>query len=116
VLLRMRDAAGQSVPTPRLITAAENSGRMGVIDRWVLSQTWLDARPPGRLRHTVFVCMNLSGASLNDELCAGGAAACSARRRGARLCLEITESVALHDLENTRRFIDQVRGLGARWR
>ena len=39
VLLRMRDAAGQSVPTPRLITAAENSGRMGMIDRWVLRQT-----------------------------------------------------------------------------
>lgn len=30
------------------------------------------------------------------------------------LCLEITESVALHDLENTRRFVDQVRSLGAK--
>lgn len=31
-----------------------------------------------------------------------------------RLCLEITESVALHDMGNTRRFIDRVRSHGAR--
>jgi EAL domain-containing protein (putative c-di-GMP-specific phosphodiesterase class I) len=30
------------------------------------------------------------------------------------LCLEITESVALHDLDNTRRFVDRVRGYGAK--
>jgi EAL domain-containing protein (putative c-di-GMP-specific phosphodiesterase class I) len=31
-----------------------------------------------------------------------------------RLCMEITESVALHDLNNTRRFIDQVRAFGVK--
>jgi EAL domain-containing protein (putative c-di-GMP-specific phosphodiesterase class I) len=31
-----------------------------------------------------------------------------------RICIEITESVALHDLENTRRFIDKVRSFGAK--
>ena len=31
-----------------------------------------------------------------------------------RLCLEITESVALHDMGNTRRFIDRVRSFGTR--
>ena len=30
------------------------------------------------------------------------------------MCLEITESVALHDLDNTRRFVDKVRGYGAK--
>lgn len=30
------------------------------------------------------------------------------------LCLEITESVALHDLNNTRRFVDKVRSYGAK--
>jgi EAL domain-containing protein (putative c-di-GMP-specific phosphodiesterase class I) len=30
------------------------------------------------------------------------------------LCFEITESVALHDLNNTRRFIDKVRSYGAK--
>jgi EAL domain-containing protein (putative c-di-GMP-specific phosphodiesterase class I) len=30
------------------------------------------------------------------------------------LCIEITESVALHDLDNTRKFIDTVRSYGAK--
>jgi EAL domain-containing protein (putative c-di-GMP-specific phosphodiesterase class I) len=117
VLLRMRDAAGQSVPTPRLITAAENSGRMGLIDRWVLRQTlaWMREHQ-ARLRHTRFICMNLSGASLNDESFLQDAVQLLQRYADVapRLCLEITESVALHDLENTRRFIAQVHGLGAK--
>ena len=30
------------------------------------------------------------------------------------LCIEITESVALHDLSNTRQFIDGIRKYGAK--
>ena len=68
VLLRMRDADGRAVRTDHLIAAGEASGRMGVIDRWVLANTlaWLDKNQL-RMQHTKFVCMNLSGASLNDE-------------------------------------------------
>jgi EAL domain-containing protein (putative c-di-GMP-specific phosphodiesterase class I) len=60
--------------------------------------------------------MNLSGASINDERFVREAFALLAGHpRAARLlCVEITESVALHDLANTRRFIDRLRGLGAR--
>lgn len=117
VLLRMRGADGENVPTGRLITAAENSGRMGVIDRWVLRQTldWVREHQ-GRLPHTRFICMNLSGASLNDEYFVRDAVELLQRYADVadRLCLEITESVALHDLENTRRFIAQVHDLGAK--
>jgi diguanylate cyclase (GGDEF)-like protein len=117
VLLRMRDAEGQVVPTPRLIAAAEYAGRMGVIDRWVLSQSlsWLSAHQSD-LKNTLFVCMNLSGASLNDERFVQEV--CRLLEAypdvAPSICLEITESIALHDLENTRRFIDRVRGLGAK--
>ena len=117
VLLRMRDAAGERIPTPRLITAAENSGRMGAIDRWVLRQTlvWMREHQEG-LPHTRFICMNLSGASLNDEDFLQDAVQLLQEYADVapRLCLEITESVALHDLQNTRRFIAQVHGLGAK--
>lgn len=117
VLLRMRDSKGQLIPTSRLISAAEFSGRMGVIDRWVLSQTlsWIEANQ-GRLTQTVFVCINLSGASLNDERFVQEVFQMLQRHAAIvnSLCLEITESVALHDLENTRRFVDQVRSLGAK--
>ena len=117
VLLRMREPDGQSVPTPRLITAAENSGRMGMIDRWVLRQTlaWMREHE-GRLQRTRFICINLSGASLNDECFVQDAVQLLQRYADVapRLCLEITESVALQDLDNTRRFIAQVHSLGAK--
>jgi diguanylate cyclase (GGDEF)-like protein len=117
VLLRMRDTDGKLVPTDRVISAGENSGRMGMIDRWVLSATltWLNTHL-ARLRNTRFVCMNLSGASLNDEKFMNDVYALLAQNIhvASFLCFEITESVALHDLNNTRRFIDKVRSYGAK--
>jgi diguanylate cyclase (GGDEF)-like protein len=117
VLVRMSEADGSVVPGGSIIAAAENNGRVAVIDRWVLTQTldWLD-RQHAALAKTRFVCMNLSGGSLNDEKFVREAFALLADHpRAARLlCVEITESVALHDLANTRRFIDRLRGLGAR--
>lgn len=117
VLLRMRDPQGQFVPTARLIAAAENSGRMGMIDRWVLTSTldWIQAHR-GQLAQTHFVCMNLSGSSLNDEKFIHDVFTLLEQHRdiAARLCLEITESVALRDTERTRMFIDQVRAYGAK--
>ncbi len=117
VLLRMRGSDGKLVPTDRLIAAAENSGRMGMIDRWVMSTTlaWLSEHQH-RLTNTRFVCMNLSGSSLNDEKFMQDVFAMLAANAdiARHLCIEITESVALHDLNNTRLFIDRVRSFGAK--
>lgn len=117
VLLRMRDSAGNLVPVSRVIAAGENSGRMSVIDRWVLSTTlaWL-GKNLDRLKTTQFVSVNLSGASLNDEEFLHEVFELLRKNSHVAnfLSIEITESVALHDLQNTRRFIDKVRGLGAR--
>ena len=117
VLLRMREADGKVTQAGPIIAAAEKSGRAGVIDRWVLGSTlaWID-KNAARLVNTQFVCMNLSGASLNDERFVQDTFEILARYAHVahRLCMEITESVALHDLDNTRRFIDQVRSFGAK--
>lgn len=117
VLLRMRDASGQLVPVSRVISAAEQSGRMSKIDHWVLSTTlaWLD-KHRAKLQHTQFVCINLSGASLNDEEFMQEVFDILRRNShvSSFLSIEITESVALHDLKNTRRFINRVRSYGAR--
>ncbi|MFS2024375.1 putative bifunctional diguanylate cyclase/phosphodiesterase [Massilia sp. CT11-137] len=117
VLLRMREADGRVAPAGPLIAAAEKSGRAGVIDRWVLSTTlsWIEDNLES-LTNTRFVCMNLSGASLNDERFVQDTLEVLARYThvASRLCMEITESVALHDLDNTRRFIDQVRNFGVK--
>jgi diguanylate cyclase (GGDEF)-like protein len=117
VLLRMREADGRIVTAGPIIAAAEKSGRAGVIDRWVLATTlgWI-ADNAASLPITRFVCMNLSGASLNDERFVQDTLDILARHVhvASRLCIEITESVALHDLDNTRRFIDQVRNFGVK--
>lgn len=117
VLLRMRDPTGAVIPAGRVIAAAEKSGLTGMIDRWVLTTTlgWIEENV-SRLDRTQFVNMNLSGASLNDErFIQDTLLILEAHPAGARyLCIEITESVALHDLDNTRRFIEQVRKCGVR--
>jgi diguanylate cyclase (GGDEF)-like protein/PAS domain S-box-containing protein len=117
VLLRMREADGRVTPAGPVIAAAEKSGRVGIIDRWVLGSTlaWI-ADNLEQLPNTRFVCMNLSGASLNDEHFVQDIFEILGRyvHVASRLCLEITESVALHDLDNTRRFIDQARGFGVK--
>ncbi|MDO8728688.1 MAG: EAL domain-containing protein [bacterium] len=117
VLLRMRDKDGKTIPAGRVIGAAEKSGRTGVIDRWVLSTTlaWIETNFE-ELENMQFVCINLNGASLNDERFLDDAVDMLIQYPDAakRICMEITESVALHDLDNTRRFIDSVRSYGAR--
>lgn len=117
VLLRLRNDDGSVTQAGPVIAAAEQSGRIGLIDRWVMGTTlaWLDTHDT-HLARTQFVCMNLSGASLNDEQFMDDAFAMLARNRhiASRLCIEITESVALHDLGNTRRFIDKVRSYGVK--
>ncbi|MEK9950938.1 MAG: EAL domain-containing protein, partial [Curvibacter sp.] len=117
VLLRMRDTAGELLPVHRVIAAAEDSGRMSRIDHWVLTTTlaWLDQHRD-KLQRTQFVCINLSGASLNDEEFMQEVFGILRRNShvSSFLTIEITESVALHDLKNTRRFIDKVRSYGAR--
>lgn len=117
VLLRMRDATGHPVRTDLLIQAAENCGRMSMIDRWVLTTTlgWLETHF-SQMNHTRFVCVNLSGASLNDEAFLQYVYALFDSKPDLvrYLCLEITESVALHDLANTKRFVDDIRRYGAK--
>lgn len=117
VLVRMRDGAGAVVPPGRFIAAAERNGLMSQIDRWVLRSTleWLDENPDHRER-LGFCTINLSGASLNDEKFLQDTIALIRNHPDAtqRVCFEITESVALYDLNTTRRFVDRVKSFGAR--
>lgn len=116
-LLRLREADGSITPAGKIIAAAERNGRISIVDRWVMSSLldWLSENRE-RLKKTRFVCMNLSGGSLNDEKFVQDAFSMLAQygRSVERLCIEITESVALHDLANTRRFTDKVRSFGAK--
>ncbi|AMP00456.1 diguanylate cyclase domain protein [Collimonas arenae] len=117
VLLRLRDADNRVVPATKVVAAAEENGNIGAIDRWVMSTVldWL-AKNQSQLTRTKFVCVNLSGASLNDEKFVQDIFTILHRHPQVvpLLCIEITESVALHDLEHTGRFIDRLQSLGAK--
>lgn len=116
-LVRMRAKDGQVLGAGKVIGAAESNGRISTIDRWVLRTMlhWLEVHAD-TLRNTRFVCLNLSGGSLNDERFIADALAMmnESRRAASMLCLELTESIALKDINNTRRFIERVKQTGAR--
>ncbi|MDT3677505.1 MAG: EAL domain-containing protein [Burkholderiaceae bacterium] len=116
VLIRMRDASGAVMPPSRFIPAAERNGLMTQIDRWVLRSTleWLDAQTAHR-GDLDFCTINLSGASLNDEKFLQDTIALIREHSQStrKICFEITESVALYDLNTTRRFVDTVKSFGA---
>ena len=117
VRVRMRDPDGTVTPGGVVVAAAENNGRAAVVDRWVLARAleWLEQHHDA-LPVTRFVTLNLSGASLNDERFIHDAFSMlsGCPRATQRLCVEVTEGVALHDLDNTRRFIERVRSTGAK--
>jgi diguanylate cyclase (GGDEF)-like protein len=112
VLLRARAPDGSVMPAGRVIAVAEAHGRVGVIDRWVLSTVleWLDTHLT-QLAATRFVTVNFSGASINDEQFMADAYAMlrAHPRAAARLCAEITEGVALRDFSQTRRVLERLR-------
>lgn len=117
VLIRMRGDNGQTIPPGKFIGAAERNGLMSHIDRWVLRTTleWLDDHPAHR-DQMAFATINISGSSLNDTRFVDDAFAMISEHPHAmpKLCFEITESVALHDLGSTRRFVDRVRTYGSK--
>jgi diguanylate cyclase (GGDEF)-like protein len=117
VLIRMRGLDGEVIPPGRFIGAAERNGLMSHIDRWVLKSTleWLDSHPEHRDRLN-FATLNISGASLNDARFVEDAFAMIADHPLAvsKLCFEITESVALHDIGSTRNFVERLRRCGAK--
>jgi EAL domain-containing protein (putative c-di-GMP-specific phosphodiesterase class I) len=117
VLLRMRAPDGSIVVAAPIIAAAEKSGRAGVIDRWVLGTAleWIE-RHAAALPNVQFVSIKVSGAALNDEHFVQDLLALLQRHGTAarRLCVALSERVALQDLDNTRRFIDLVRAYGVK--
>jgi diguanylate cyclase (GGDEF)-like protein len=117
VLLRMRFPDGRMVGAGPLIETAEAHGHIAKLDLWVLTSVldWIGAHRR-ELAHTRFICVNLSGGSLNDETFLDKAFALLEQRKAeaAYLCVEITESVALRDLDNIRLFVERARSLGAR--
>ena len=117
ILLRVKDSHGRVLPTGKIVSTAEESGTISIIDKWVVSATleWL-TKHEDRLRKTQFVNVNLSGVSLNDDKFIKTLFQLLSRHSHLtrRLCVEITEGVALQDLDRTRQLIARLQSMGVR--
>jgi diguanylate cyclase (GGDEF)-like protein/PAS domain S-box-containing protein len=117
MLLRFRDASGQLVVPGVFMPAAERYGLMPVVDRWVVETTLANfdrLHPAGA--DLPLVAINLSGASVEDEALAGLIIGWLQQYRvePSRVCFEITETVAVRNLSQVVRFMEQLRAAGCR--
>lgn len=117
LLLRFRDEAGELVVPGVFLPAAERYGLMPAVDRWVIETALVHfdrLHPAGAgLR---MVAINLSGASVEDEALAGRIIDWLRQYRvdPSRVCFEITETVAVRNLSQVVRFMEQLRAVGCK--
>jgi len=111
-LLRMRDLEGSIVAGGEFITTIEQFGLIGIIDGYVLEQTVreLASHPEIRLGLNVSSLTACDGGWLESLIFLMRGRPDLARR----LIVEITETAALHDIEESARFVDTLRHAGCR--
>ncbi len=115
LLLRLRGEDNQVIAPGSFLTSAERYGLMPHIDRWVIRHyfRWL-AQHPQHLKLLGHCSINLSGASLVDPQFKTDVLALFDEYQipAGHICFEITESMAILNLQNTLDFIHHFRGLG----
>ncbi len=111
VLLRLRTDSGRLVEPAAFLPAAERFGLARDIDRWVVHRVLelATASDP-----TVGWSVNLSGATVGDAEVARRMIADIARRdlTPGRLCLEVTETALVSNLEVARELLEAARTAG----
>ncbi len=127
ILLRMVGEDGQHISPEAFIPPAEKYNLMPLIDRWVIrtlftrhAASWRIAQR--RREHNpehpqTLCCINLSGASLNDdyfpEFLHDQVTLHNVPAQA--VCFEITETVAVKDLQKASRLISRLREEGFRF-
>jgi diguanylate cyclase (GGDEF)-like protein len=111
-LMRIRRADGSLTDAAPVVPIAERLGLVRLLDHRVMELVLaeLAAFPDVRLS------LNVSPASTVDPDWWGGLAAQLKARPGLgeRLTVEITETAAIHDIDETRGFVSRVKDLGCR--
>ena len=114
LLLRMTSAEGELLPAASFIEAAERSGMVQELDRWVVSRALELLAERERAGSPLSLHVNLSGASLTDvsvlefierRLDEGGADPSSCT-------FEITETANVYDYEAAAGFADRLTDFG----
>ncbi|MBC8122570.1 MAG: EAL domain-containing protein [Gemmatimonadaceae bacterium] len=122
VLIRLRDEQGKIIAPMAFIPAAERYNLMGQIDRWVIEtlfagqaehyrRNWEQVREGGP---ECLYCVNLSGASINDERFVHFVTGQFEQHRvpPQLICFEITETQAIANLSRASELIHALKDLG----
>jgi diguanylate cyclase (GGDEF)-like protein len=111
-LIRMHDPAGNVVQAAAFVPTVERLGLVRLLDRRALD---LAVQELARHEHAC-LALNISGLTATEHswLRALMALVGSRRDLARRLIVEITETAAIQDIEETSRFVATVRGLGCR--
>ncbi|EYF07848.1 putative bifunctional diguanylate cyclase/phosphodiesterase [Chondromyces apiculatus] len=119
VLVRQVDDEGRAVSPVGIIHAAEQSGLMHVIDRYVVRQAlrMIGAMPPAALRRLDTCSINLSGVSLLREGLLDFLVEQLHRAQvpPSKICFEITETAALANLGEVLWFMQEIGAMGCRF-
>lgn len=119
VLLRMIGEDGEIIAPGRFLPAAERYNLMPAIDRWVIHEVFsrYSSLAKGHGEVPLTCAINLSGASINSE------GFLEFIRRNAQqyqlgpdtICFELTESVAVHNLQVAAEFMNECKSMGFRF-
>ena len=118
VLISMQDETGKILPPGGFLPAAERYGMITAIDRWVVQTTfdWLENHPAEQPTLD-FISINLSGKSFSDDdllkFIQTELKKCSFSP--AQICFEITETAAMHQMQKSIHFIQEVKKIGCRF-
>jgi diguanylate cyclase len=116
LLLRLRERDGSRVLPGAFMPAAERFHMAPRLDRWVLRQA-VALLQRGGAPEIASLSINVSALTLQDSAYHQEARALLTQlgpQRAASLCLEITETAVITQLDEAARFIKQMRALGAR--
>ena len=119
LLVRMLNTAGEPIPPAEFMGAAERYQLMQELDRWVVTkaiETLTDQERDSSGKPLRFA-VNLSGQSIGSDKFLGFIKQEFARTGldPSRICLEITETVAVGNLKKAQVFIHELSDLGCQF-
>jgi diguanylate cyclase (GGDEF)-like protein len=111
-LMRVRRPDGSLLAVNEVVPAAERLGLVRLLDHRVLELTLAELVAAPALKAS----LNVSAASTVDPDWWGALGAMLKAHKGVgeRLTVEITETAAIHDLDDTRGFVTRIKDLGCR--
>jgi EAL domain-containing protein (putative c-di-GMP-specific phosphodiesterase class I) len=112
----MIDEEGKIIPPGHFLPAAERYALMPEIDRWVINQVFsqYDSLIRQRSGKPAIYCINLSGATINasDFLDYIREQKQQYNIDADAICFELTETVAVNNLQSARAFIEECKAMG----